>query len=198
MVGMTNCRAIQFLNPLPFPVAVGDDIWIPDPVFVNHKVSTDQTAHPYSVHQIESINSSREFVTIDWPIGLTVRAGNHWHLEDLLITDRRIPFQSRSATWGNVMYLYHSVPGDQPALGSLWTIELGMPHNASVGDFIWFTISGAKIHTVGYEVTAVQIIPSLDSPMTTEHSRMYLKLDSVLPTQLTSGTYTRSHSIGSY
>ena len=138
---IVHARSVTFYNPLPWKVIVGDDVWIPDPTDMNHKAGVAyHTAQPYSVHQIESISADRTYVTFDYPIGLTFRQAHappsnlNLPTVDLIITNRRVPFQSRSVTWGNLQHVYHSTAEGQTS--PVWTIEIGEPHNASVGGYL--------------------------------------------------------------
>ena len=184
---LSGPRSLHLINPLPYMCHAGDDIWVPDPTHLNHKAGVEyHTTHAHSVHQIEHISEDRSYIRIDYPLGLTFRNDGDTRTKDLIVTNRRVPFQSRSCTWGNLQHIYHSVPEGQTA--AVWTIEIGEPHNASAGDKIFFMTNGQKLNTVGYTVWYIQMVGTAQTAMTAEHSRIYLTVeDAVLPTQMTSG-----------
>ena len=180
-------RRLHLLNPLPLEVQVGDDVWVPDITDLNHKQgSAYHTTRGYSVHQIESIGSQRDTIRIDYPIGPLLLNVGDIRSHDLLFTNRRIPFQSRSCTWGDLLHIYHSTP--EASTFPVWTIELGECHNASIGDEIYFMTNGEKLNTEPYTVMDFQLMSTANTSLQSGHSRIYLSVeDAVLPTQMTSG-----------
>ena len=118
--------------PLPEKVKVGHDMW----------VLTPASTSIFAVHCIETISEDRRTVEVDWPLGTRWRAdpvngvnGNVARAE-VLFTDRRVPFQSRSATFLGIGL--NNTHYDAETNTSLFvTLETT---NASVGDTIYFVI----------------------------------------------------------
>ena len=101
-----NPTSIGLIWPLPAKVQVGDDMWFQDKYAYwrgNTQIETGLTSRGFSVHQVLTISEDRRTITIDYPIGPVVQASTSdpwWpHRVDLLFTDRRVPFQSRSVSF---------------------------------------------------------------------------------------------------
>ena len=118
--------------PLPSKVKVGHDMWALTPADLNI----------FQVHCIETISEDRLTVEVDWPLGPRWRAdpvngvaGNVARAQ-VLFTDRRVPFQSRSATFlgiGLGQTHYYA----ETNISVFVTLQTT---NASVGDTVYFVI----------------------------------------------------------
>ena len=93
-----NERSVQLTQDLPFYVVAGGDLHIPEEVFLRTN-NASPVAKGWSTHQIESISADRRTITFDFPIG-AVRNNAALLTDNVLVTDRRVPFQSRSVSVG--------------------------------------------------------------------------------------------------
>ena len=125
---------------------VGDDVWIRD---VN-AIALGEVQLPapgfssraFSVHQVTSIDATRRTVAVDFPINTL-----HFSYEtpvphlDVVFTDRRVPFQSRSVSWAGLITLLnkneYQVDGVTHS-STLWN----SPTNAQLGDELYWVING--------------------------------------------------------
>ena len=89
-------RVFHLSNVLRPYTVVGDDLWLEEPYVM---AGGGQTPAAWSVHQIEAINPNRDIVTVDMPMGHRMKDSLMFLQSDLICTNRRIPFQSRSMQW---------------------------------------------------------------------------------------------------
>ena len=129
-VGNQNSnRTFELENALPPFIKVGDDVWSED------LTQTGGLNFPgvSQTHAIESISADRTTVAVDWPFGVTTRADPTYAHMDLVFTDRRIPYQTRSQTFvGVTQWSLHGPEQENTVI----TTEDGT--NASIGDTFYF------------------------------------------------------------
>ena len=128
MSGNDSHRQFRLENPLPLFVKVGDDMWTQDQCQVSHYARV--VAHRFA---IEYISPDRKEVRVDWPFGPETRADLYYAHQDLIFTDRRVPYQSRSQSFVGVTYWYEDTFNGQPVT----VIETVGDTNASVGDSLY-------------------------------------------------------------
>ena len=117
---------ITLANPLPAKVQVGHDMWLADP--------DNEGIH--STHAIETISADRRTIELDWPIGAEARGDPGFAQMNVLFTDRRIPFQSRSATFlGVALIQNHWNLPNYEGKDQLFALQTT---NCSTGDTIYF------------------------------------------------------------
>ena len=104
-----NPHEVTLLLPLRAKIEVGDDFWFQDKYPIHrgvHQPEGTLTTFGYSVHQVTAISEDRRTVTFDFPFGPRIQASTAnppFPHVDLLFTDRRVPFQSRSSSWLNLV-----------------------------------------------------------------------------------------------
>ncbi len=104
--GTNTVRQFTLENPLPAFIKVGDDVWSKGQCQTAHIGEPGQLGY-CQVHGIESITDDRLTVKVDWPFGTTTRADAFYANQDLVFTDRRIPYQTRSATFTGIHSWFH-------------------------------------------------------------------------------------------
>ena len=125
-------RTLTLTAPFGPKVEVGDDLWIMSPDSPN--LASDPYCH---VYQIQSIDSTRLIIGLVDLIGdLAASNVNDDTIIglDVVATDRRVPFQSRSRTFDGLDTWYAVDHADQQRT----TITMTKRHNGDVGDQIYF------------------------------------------------------------
>ena len=115
-------KTFELHRALPDFVEVGHDMWIVDHC-TTPNIDIAGVAH---VHGVEYINSDRTIVSIDWAFGRHMPNASH----DLIFTDRRIPYQTRSQSFESIVSV--TVVGDTKVI----VTQQQTP--ASVGDYVTF------------------------------------------------------------
>ena len=131
-----NERSVELTQFLPFYVVVGDDFHIPEDVFLRTN-NAAPVAKGYSTHQIESISADRRSITFDFPIG-AVRNNSALTSTHVLITNRRIPFQSRSVSVGGTLMIWQHNIGQEEGFSILFPVC----NSISVGDWLTYYHEG--------------------------------------------------------
>ena len=121
-------RSLQLENALPLYVKVGHDMWTQDQTQSSHFANI--IANRFG---IEYISADRKEVRVDWPFGPETRADPTYAHQDLLFTDRRVPYQSRSQSFVGVTQWYEETFNGQ----AVTTIVTVGDTNASVGDSLY-------------------------------------------------------------
>ena len=128
VTAVVNRKVVELNTGLPSKVEVGDDLWITEPL------SPHQTNEPFAlVFQIEAMNATRTVITFVDLIGESSYSTSLVGF-DVVATDRRVPFQSKSRTYDNIITESQAIVDGE----NQTTIFMGDPHNGSVGDIVYF------------------------------------------------------------
>ena len=158
--------SIRLIHPLISKVKVGDDMWYQDKFPYARGVNQLQpslTSRGFSVHQVLAISEDRLTIRVDFPIGPLVQASTadpNWATGlDLLFTDRRVPFQSRSVSFNDIVHIWHEVYTDEEPHQAENTIShLQLKANqytgAAIGDTLYWILDGA-LQAQGYPIVNV-------------------------------------------
>ena len=158
--------SIGLMLPLSSKVKVGDDMWYQDKFPYArgaNQLEPNLTSRGFSVHQILAISDDRLTIRIDFPIGPLVQASGSdpwWpYRVDLLFTDRRVPFQSRSVSFYEIVNTWQEVYTDEApheAENTISHIRLKADHYAGAvpGDTLYWIFDGL-LQAEGFEIVSV-------------------------------------------
>ena len=157
---VVNERSVELTQDLPFYVVAGADLHIPEDVFLRTN-NASPVAKGYSTHQIESIAADRRTITFDFPIG-PLRNNAALTTKHVLVTNRRIPFQSRSVNvgWPLMAWRHDITYGSVVSEG--YSVLFPLCNSISVGDWVTYYHDGVGLPFSGannYEVSHIDFDP---------------------------------------
>ena len=158
-------------QPLHARVKIGDDFWFQDKFTLGRgstQLEPALASKGYTVHQVMAISTDRMTVTFDYPLGPILLASGsapQFPYMDLLFTDRRVPFQTRSVAFASCVVAY-----EPPESGDLVQLVVNLT-NASVGDMAYWILDSV-LQPTGFLIT--EVYTHQPSPPAYEHRISYL------------------------
>ena len=138
-----NERSVELTQDLPFYVVAGGDLHIPEEVFLRTN-NASPVAKGWSTHQIESISADRRTITFDFPIG-GIRDNAALLDENVLVTNRRVPFQSRSTMEGGPLMIWAHDITYEGVVEHGTSVLFPLANGISVGDYLTYYHDGIAL-----------------------------------------------------